>query len=207
MSCLSWQWHRSGYSWSSVWTLLVVPLLCDLGCSSRTVVVIKAVVDTCLMQAPFFGVSFANLCCLPIVWILFEYLNGKVMCMWLWYLFGICAVWGELTIWSNILLQVEHVYSMLTLILLSHTLLFPPWQCSVQRLTALDIMKFIHTLNSIIFFDTLQQEPAKRSTQIVNITAIQDAVKIYLLVDRKSRITFTSVGHFITQWTFTIYLK
>ena len=31
ISCPSWQWHRIGSSWSPVWTLLVVPLWCDLG--------------------------------------------------------------------------------------------------------------------------------------------------------------------------------
>ena len=31
MSCLSWQWHRTGSRWSSVRTLLVAPLWCDLG--------------------------------------------------------------------------------------------------------------------------------------------------------------------------------
>ena len=43
MSCPSWQreWHRTGYSWSPVWTLQVVSLWCDLRCCSRTVVVIK----------------------------------------------------------------------------------------------------------------------------------------------------------------------
>ena len=31
MSCPSWQWHRTGSSWSPVRTLLVAPLWCDLG--------------------------------------------------------------------------------------------------------------------------------------------------------------------------------
>ena len=31
MSCPSWQWHRTGSSWSPVQTLPVVPLWCDLG--------------------------------------------------------------------------------------------------------------------------------------------------------------------------------
>ena len=30
MSCPSWQWHRSGSSWSPVQTLPVAPLWCDL---------------------------------------------------------------------------------------------------------------------------------------------------------------------------------
>ena len=41
MSCPSWQWYRTGYRWSPVRTLSVAPLWCDLGCYSRTVVVIK----------------------------------------------------------------------------------------------------------------------------------------------------------------------
>ena len=40
-SCPSCQWNRTGYHWSPVRTLLVAPLWCDLGCCSRTVVVIK----------------------------------------------------------------------------------------------------------------------------------------------------------------------
>ena len=39
--CPSWQWHRTGYSWSPVQILPVAPLWCDLGRCSRTVVVIK----------------------------------------------------------------------------------------------------------------------------------------------------------------------
>ena len=31
MSCPSWQWHRTGSSWSPVQTLPVAPLWCDLG--------------------------------------------------------------------------------------------------------------------------------------------------------------------------------
>ena len=31
MSCPSWQWHRTGSSWSPVRTLPVAPLWCDLG--------------------------------------------------------------------------------------------------------------------------------------------------------------------------------
>ena len=31
MSCPSWQWHRTGSSWSPVQTLPVEPLWCDLG--------------------------------------------------------------------------------------------------------------------------------------------------------------------------------
>ena len=31
MSCPSWQWNRTGSSWSPVQTLLVMPLWCDLG--------------------------------------------------------------------------------------------------------------------------------------------------------------------------------
>ena len=31
MSCPSWQWHRTGYSWSPVQTLPGAPLWCDLG--------------------------------------------------------------------------------------------------------------------------------------------------------------------------------
>ena len=31
MSCPSGQWHRTGSSWSPVWTLPVAPLCCDLG--------------------------------------------------------------------------------------------------------------------------------------------------------------------------------
>ena len=41
MSCPSRQWHRAGYRWSPVRTLLVAPLWCDMGLWSRTVVVIK----------------------------------------------------------------------------------------------------------------------------------------------------------------------
>ena len=41
LSCPSWQWHRSGYSWLPVRTQPVEPLWCDLGRCSRTVVVIK----------------------------------------------------------------------------------------------------------------------------------------------------------------------
>ena len=40
LSCPSWQWHRTGYLWSPVWTLPVAPLWCDLGHFSWTVVVI-----------------------------------------------------------------------------------------------------------------------------------------------------------------------
>ena len=46
MSCPSWQWQRTGYRWSPVRTLPVAPLWCDLGCRSRTVVVIKAAAKT-----------------------------------------------------------------------------------------------------------------------------------------------------------------
>ena len=31
MSCPSWQWHRTGHSWSPVQTLPAAPLWCDLG--------------------------------------------------------------------------------------------------------------------------------------------------------------------------------
>ena len=41
MSCPSWQRHRTGYRWSPVQTLPVARLRCDVGCCSRTVVVIK----------------------------------------------------------------------------------------------------------------------------------------------------------------------
>ena len=36
MSCPSWQWHRIGYRWSSVRTLPVAPLWCDLGPSEQS---------------------------------------------------------------------------------------------------------------------------------------------------------------------------
>ena len=41
LSCPSWQWHRTGYSWSPFRILPVAALWCDLGRCSRTVVVIK----------------------------------------------------------------------------------------------------------------------------------------------------------------------
>ena len=52
MSCPSWQWHRTGYSWSPVRTLPVAPLQCDLGHCSRTVVVINL-----LRTCAFYGVN------------------------------------------------------------------------------------------------------------------------------------------------------
>ena len=41
MSCPSWPYHRTGYCWSPVQTLPLVPLWCGLGCCSQTFVVIK----------------------------------------------------------------------------------------------------------------------------------------------------------------------
>ena len=43
MSCPSWHWHRAGYCWLPVQTLLVAPLWCDLGLWSQgqTAVLIK----------------------------------------------------------------------------------------------------------------------------------------------------------------------
>ena len=41
MSCPSWQLYRTGYRWLPVRTLPVALLWCNLGCCSRTVMVIK----------------------------------------------------------------------------------------------------------------------------------------------------------------------
>ena len=55
MSCPSWQWHGTGYSWSQVQTRPVAPLWCDLGRCSQTVVVIK------LLQTSAFNAQLAIL--------------------------------------------------------------------------------------------------------------------------------------------------
>ena len=52
MSCPSWQWRRTGYRWSPVWTLPVAPLWCDLGRCSRTVVVIKLRQTSAFLEKP-----------------------------------------------------------------------------------------------------------------------------------------------------------
>ena len=64
--------------------------------------------------------------CSNIVWISQRWRDVHVIVVLFAKFLGICAVWGELTIWPNILLQVEHIFSMLTLVQLGHKLLFLP---------------------------------------------------------------------------------